>query len=133
MKVFVYGTLKPGEENYNFYCASQVVEAKKAYAWGELYHLPLGYPAMTAGKSKVIGFLLTFSNEEILASLDRLEDYSSQRSPENNEYERQKILVYDLSGEPLGEAWSYIMTTSKVKQLKGILVPSGWWSFNSNQ
>jgi gamma-glutamylcyclotransferase (GGCT)/AIG2-like uncharacterized protein YtfP len=133
LKVFVYGTLKPGEENYHCYCASHVIEAKKAYTWGRLYHLPLGYPAMTTGKSKVIGFLLTFSNQEILKSLDELEDYSSLRSPQDNEYERQKIPVYDLSGEPLDEAWSYVMTACKVKQLKGVLVPSGWWSFNSYQ
>jgi gamma-glutamylcyclotransferase (GGCT)/AIG2-like uncharacterized protein YtfP len=133
LKVFVYGTLKPGEKNYHPYCASQVIETKKAYTWGQLYHLPLGYPAMTTGKSKVMGFLLTFSNEEILESLDELEDYSSQRSPQDNEYERQKILVYDLTEEPLGEAWSYVMTLKKVEQLKGVLVPSGWWSINSDQ
>ncbi|MCU0537058.1 MAG: gamma-glutamylcyclotransferase [Hydrococcus sp. Prado102] len=132
MKVFVYGTLKPGEENYHYYC-DRVIEAKKAYTWGQLYHLPLGYPAMTTGNSKVIGFLLTFSNEAILESLDELEDYNSQRSPQDNEYERQKISVYDLCGEPLGEAWSYVMASYKVKQLQGTLVSSGWWSFNSYQ
>jgi gamma-glutamylcyclotransferase (GGCT)/AIG2-like uncharacterized protein YtfP len=128
LKLFVYGTLKPGEQNYHYFCASQVIEAKKAYAWGQLYHLPLGYPAMTVGKNKVMGFLLIFFNEEILKNLDELEDYNPQRSPQKNEYDRQKIPIYDLSGEPLGEAWSYIMTEQKVRQLKGILVPSGWWS-----
>jgi gamma-glutamylcyclotransferase (GGCT)/AIG2-like uncharacterized protein YtfP len=133
LKLFVYGTLKPGEQNYHYFCTSQVMEAKKAYVWGQLYHLPLGYPAMTIGKSKVMGFLLIFSNKEILKNLDELEDYNPQRSPQDNEYDRQKIPVYDLSGEPLGEAWSYIMTEQKVQQLKGILVPSGWWSINSYQ
>ncbi|AFY76804.1 MAG: gamma-glutamylcyclotransferase [Hydrococcus sp. C42_A2020_068] len=128
LKVFVYGTLKPGECNYQSYCADKVVEAKKAYTWGELYHLPLGYPALTQGNRKAIGFLLTFADEGVLERLDELEDYHPQRSPQENEYERHKLLVYDLSGEPLGEAWGYLMALEKVRQLGGVLVPSGWWT-----
>ncbi len=30
LRVFVYGTLKPGEANYQKYCAGKVVEAKRA-------------------------------------------------------------------------------------------------------
>lgn len=133
MKVFVYGTLKPGECNYQSYCADRVVEAIAAYTWGQLYHLPLGYPAFTSGSQKVKGFLLIFTDEEILESLDQLEDYHPQRSPQDNEYERQKIPVYDLCDKPLGEAWGYVMALEKVQQLGGVLVPSGWWIINSDQ
>ncbi|NET53980.1 MAG: gamma-glutamylcyclotransferase, partial [Merismopedia sp. SIO2A8] len=42
-KVFVYGTLKPGEVNYDQYCASKVVEEIRAIAFGELFDLPIGY------------------------------------------------------------------------------------------
>ena len=56
LRVFVYGTLKPGEANYEFYCGSEVVETKKAWTRGELYTLPQGYPAMTTGNDKVYGF-----------------------------------------------------------------------------
>lgn len=128
MKIFVYGTLKPGEANYPYYCEGKVIEAIKAYTWGKLFHLPLyGYPGMTVGDSKVKGFLLTFNDPAILANLDKLEDYDSQRSIEENEYQRQKISVYTLTGEPLGEAWGYVMSLAKVKQLNGVLVLSGWW------
>jgi gamma-glutamylcyclotransferase (GGCT)/AIG2-like uncharacterized protein YtfP len=133
LKVFVYGTLKPGECNYSYYCAKSVVEAIPAYTWGNLYHLPLGYPGMTLGNSKIAGFVLTFSNEKILASLDELEDYEPERSPQENEYQRQKILVYELSGKLLGEVWGYLMTSERVKQLEGIFVPSGWWTGNRSQ
>jgi gamma-glutamylcyclotransferase (GGCT)/AIG2-like uncharacterized protein YtfP len=132
-KVFVYGTLKPGECNYPYYCARSVVEAIQAYTWGNLYHLPLGYPGMTLGESKTFGFILTFANEEILASLDELEDYEPGRSPQENEYQRQKILVYELTGKPLDEVWGYLMTPEKVKQLEGVFMPSGWWMGNGSQ
>jgi gamma-glutamylcyclotransferase (GGCT)/AIG2-like uncharacterized protein YtfP len=127
LKVFVYGTLKPGECNYRRYCAGRVANAIESYTWGQLYHLAIGYPAMTPGNNKIIGFLLTFANEKILVSLDELEDYHPQRSRQDNEYQRQKIPVYKLSGEPLGEAWGYLMAPKKVEQFGGILVPSGCW------
>lgn len=125
MKVFVYGTLKPGESNYH-YCAGAIAQTH-AYTWGRLFHLPLGYPGMTTGTYKVRGVLFTFTDETILKSLDKLEDYHPQRSPQDNEYQRTKILVYSLADEALGEAWSYLMTDNKVKQLGGIFLPSGWW------
>jgi gamma-glutamylcyclotransferase (GGCT)/AIG2-like uncharacterized protein YtfP len=128
LKIFVYGTLKPGEYNYQYYCAGKVVEAIKAYTWGQLYHLTLGYPALTTGNDKVTGFLLTFADKEILKSLDELEDYCPQRSPQENEYQRQKIPVYDLAGQSLGKAWGYVMALEKVQQFGGVLVPSGWWT-----
>ncbi|MBR8828264.1 MAG: gamma-glutamylcyclotransferase [Gomphosphaeria aponina SAG 52.96 = DSM 107014] len=128
LKVFVYGTLKPGEANYPPYCAGKVIYSTKAYTRGKLYHLPsLGYPAMTEGEEKVEGFLLTFADSSVLANLDQLEDYDPQRHPSENEYYRQKILVYDPAGKYLAPGWSYFMTTEKVQQLGGIWLPSGCW------
>lgn len=41
VKVFVYGTLKPGESNYQRYCdRSSVVESQRAIALGQLFALP---------------------------------------------------------------------------------------------
>lgn len=128
MNVFVYGTLKPGEINYQLYCADKVIQTTSAYTWGNLYHLNLGYPGMTLGNNKVEGVLLTFADESILDHLDRLEDYQPQRSPHANEYNRQRIPVYDLSGNSLGQAWGYVMSVEKVRQYAGIAISSGWWS-----
>jgi gamma-glutamylcyclotransferase (GGCT)/AIG2-like uncharacterized protein YtfP len=133
IKVFVYGTLKPGEANYHLYCAGKVVEEKRAITYGQLFDLPLGYPAMTPGESLVQGFLLTFADLGILSALDELEDYDSSRTPEKNEYYRQQIETYDLSEQALGLAWVYLMTTDQVQRLKGVLIPSGWWSGYVNQ
>jgi gamma-glutamylcyclotransferase (GGCT)/AIG2-like uncharacterized protein YtfP len=124
IKVFVYGTLKPGEANYENYCAGKVIEEIEAYTWGELYHLSLGYPAMTEGTSKVKGILFTFADAAILNSLDQLEDYNETRSPELNEYYRQEIPIYHVSGQSLGKAWGYLMTKTKVQQFEGVLLTS---------
>jgi gamma-glutamylcyclotransferase (GGCT)/AIG2-like uncharacterized protein YtfP len=128
LKVFVYGTLKPGECNYLRYCAGIVVEEKCAIAQGLLFSLPFGYPAMTPGNSLVKGFVLSFSTYEILHQLDWLEDYDPQRPTTQNEYYRQLIDIYDTAKQPLGTAWAYLMTLEQVKAYQGILLPNGWWS-----
>lgn len=128
IKVFVYGTLKPGEPNYQQFCADYVVAAQEAIAVGQLFDLPLGYPAMTPGHLKVYGVLLSFANPEILQQLDWLEDYDPQRAIAENEYYRQRIEVYDTFLAPLGNAWTYLMALEQVRAFGGILLPDGWWS-----
>jgi gamma-glutamylcyclotransferase (GGCT)/AIG2-like uncharacterized protein YtfP len=63
--VFVYGTLKPGENNYQIYCAGKVLAEQRAIAFGRLFSLPAGYPAMTPGDCPVHGFLLSFANSTV--------------------------------------------------------------------
>jgi gamma-glutamylcyclotransferase (GGCT)/AIG2-like uncharacterized protein YtfP len=128
LKVFVYGTLKPGEVNYQRYCAGKVVEEKRALALGQLFDLPLGYPAMTPGESPVQGFVLTFTDPTLLSVLDKLEDYEPHRALEENEYYRQQIKTYDLEGQTLGLAWAYLMTAEQVQRFQGVPILSGWWS-----
>jgi gamma-glutamylcyclotransferase (GGCT)/AIG2-like uncharacterized protein YtfP len=128
LKVFVYGTLKPGESNYQYYCRGKSIEEIAAYTFGNLYNLSLGYPAMTEGNNRVQGYLLSFSDTDILNSLDRLEDYHPNRSFDLNEYYRREINVYLSSGELLATAWSYFMSEAKIKQFKGIFLPSGCWT-----
>ncbi|MGF1478065.1 MAG: gamma-glutamylcyclotransferase [Cyanophyceae cyanobacterium] len=125
--MFTYGTLKPGEINHRL-CAGQVLEAVRSYTWGELFTLPLGYPAMIPGNSRVEGFLLVFPDPSILTVLDELEDYQPNRPPQENEYYRQKRAIYTPAGEPLGTAWAYLMAWEMVQQLGGVLLPSGWWT-----
>ncbi len=128
LKIFVYGTLKPGEVNYQRYCAGKVVEEKRVIALGQLFDLPLGYPAMTPGESPVQGFVLTFTDPTLLSLLDKLEDYEPQRALEENEYYRQQIETYDFEGQTLGLAWAYLMTSEQVQRFQGVPILSGWWS-----
>ncbi|WP_236738930.1 gamma-glutamylcyclotransferase family protein [Chroogloeocystis siderophila] len=126
--VFVYGTLKPGETNYQRYCADKVLTVKPAIAFGQLYHLPFGYPAMTAGENRVQGFVLSFADAEILTHLDLLEDYNPHRPIKENEYYRQQIDTYNLDLTFLTSAWAYFMTLKQVDHFGANLLPDGWWS-----
>ncbi|MBE8991480.1 gamma-glutamylcyclotransferase family protein [Nostoc sp. LEGE 12450] len=128
VRVFVYGTLKPGEANYKKYCAGKVVDVKKAFVEGKLFALPMGYPAMTLGNSKVYGYLLSFPNPRILNELDVLENYQPSRQPAENLYNRQIIEVYEPQSLSLGWALVYLMTLEQVEQLGGFLQSDGWWS-----
>ena len=127
LRVFVYGSLKPGEVNYLRYCEGKVLEEKPAIAFGKLFDLPLGYPAMTPGESLVHGFLLTFTDSTILSILDELEDYNPNRILEENEYYRQEIEIYDLDRKSLGFAWVYLMTFAQIQRLCGVIISSVNW------
>ncbi|PSB08764.1 hypothetical protein C7B62_15475 [Pleurocapsa sp. CCALA 161] len=126
--VFVYGTLKPGEANFAAYCEEKVVAQTPAYTWGDLYALPVGYPAMTEGNSKVQGILLSFNDPQILESLDRLEGYQSQRAAHLNEYYRASVMVYSFDDRPINQAWAYYMTLAQVIQYGGIKLTSNSWT-----
>ncbi|MEH1870870.1 gamma-glutamylcyclotransferase family protein [Nostoc sp.] len=128
VRVFVYGTLKPGEANYKKYCAGKVVNFERAFVQGKLFALPMGYPAMTLGDSQVHGYLLSFSNPKILNELDVLEDYQPNRQPPENLYNRQLIEVYQPQSLSYSWAWVYLMALEQVDQSGGFLQPEGWWS-----
>ena len=126
--VFVYGTLKPGEANYSSYCKAKVVAQIPSYTLGNLYTLPMGYPAMTVGQNRVYGVLLRFDDSQILASLDLLEDYQEDRTPDLNEYYRSLTPIYSLDDRLIGRAWAYLMTRDRVMQYGGVKIASGCWS-----
>lgn len=130
LKVFVYGTLKPGEANYHRYCHPWVIEARPAIVYGRLYHLPLSYPALTSGNLPVQGFLLSFKETAILADLDELEDYQADRPLEMNEYFRIQTEIFEAAPDrqPLGAAWVYQMRLDLIEQLGGVWLPSGQWT-----
>lgn len=126
--VFVYGTLKPGESNYQRYCEGRVIAIRPALAHGQLFNLSPGYPGMVKAEGIVQGVILSFSDPNIFLDLDQLEDYQPQRPPEQNEYQRQQIPVYDLNHQPLGLVWVYLMDIKKVQSYSGVLIPDGCWT-----
>lgn len=132
LHVFVYGTLKPGEGNFDRYCGDRVITSHRAYIDGELYHFPsLGYPGAIYGTRQVQGFVLTFADADILTDLDELEDYAPAREPAANDYTRQLVTTYTPDGLPDRLAWAYLMTPDRIPQWGGILVPDGWWTSSS--
>ena len=126
--VFVYGTLKPGEVNHARYCSGAV--AQPAIAYGQLYALPAGYPAMTetVKGGPVYGYLLRFYDPARLKHLDALEDYHPKRPKEENEYYRRRRSIFTVAGEPIGSAWIYFMTPQRVHRMGGIALPQGRWT-----
>ncbi|BFM41011.1 gamma-glutamylcyclotransferase [Synechocystis sp. LKSZ1] len=130
LRVFVYGTLKPGEINYQRYCTGHVTAAIPAYTQGRLYHLNLGYPALAVGNDRVYGYCLSFTDDHILVALDQLEDYQSRRGPQDNEYNRIRQVVYDMQGDSLGLVWLYQMEMARIQAYQGDYLPGGQWSPN---
>lgn len=128
-KVFVYGTLKPGECNYQRYCDGKIVNAEEAIVHGQLFHLSRrGYPGMTAGSGTIRGFVLSFSDPTLLQILDDLEDYDPDRPKEANEYHRQHIEAFNVAGESIGLVWVYLMEPQQIQLMGGEFLPEGVWS-----
>lgn len=128
IKVFVYGTLKPGGKYYKIFCEGKTIEEQECWAKGRLFALPIGYPAMIAGNDQVYGYLLSFASFKDLENLDKLEGYSGIPNSPLNEYDRAKIVVYDKANQVIDEVWSYFMTEEKVKILNGVYLPCGVWN-----
>ncbi len=128
IQVFVYGTLKPGEINYQLLCQDVVLANHRAIARGHLYYLPpLGYPGMTKANGWVEGALLVFPDESIFERLDPLEDYQAGREATANEYNRQIIDIFHPDQTPFTQAWAYFMSPAKIKFYQGIFLPAGIW------
>lgn len=130
LRVFVYGTLKPGEANYDRYCRELVLKSEAALVFGQLYALPLGYPAMTPGNSLVQGYLLSFNDPTVLRQLDELEGYDSSRpidQIEQTEYIRIQVEAFRPDYQSLGQVWVYQMQLEQVQKLKGVYLPQGNW------
>ena len=126
LKVFVYGTLKPGYENHNRYCRDRLQQTQPAQVKGELYSLSAGYPGMAKGQQWVHGYLLTLREDgQTLTDLDALEDYSP--GDPNSLYQRELADIFTPDEQSLGQAWTYFMAIATIRSMDGIFIPSGHW------
>ena len=141
LRVFVYGTLKPGGKYYEQYCDG-VESAIASQVPGQIFDFPeLGFPGMVGSKEDdgdwVQGYLLRFVGgpercAQTLRRLDALEEYVEGRSPDENDYERYWRPVYRVNGSTekkvvLDWAWLYEMKLSRVQAWGGVRVESGNW------
>lgn len=126
-RVFVYGTLKPGGYYWARFCEGRVSEAVEAKVRGNLYALPMGYPALAKGDGWAQGYLLTLHDEAVLAGFDMLEDYDPDRAPSENEYQRVEVSVYSNEDDAIGTAWTYIMDLDRINELHGVIIANGEW------
>lgn len=125
--IFVYGTLKPGEQAFEQWCAPHAIDPQPALAQGRLYHLPVGYPAMTLETGWVQGVALRLTSQAALQRLDDFEDFFPDR-PLESLYQRLHQTIYTLNRQPLTTAWTYVMARSQVERWGGIWLPMGVWS-----
>jgi len=65
LAVFVYGTLKRGEENHDAFCAG-VHEAVDAVTRGRLFHLPAGYPALAIRPDDVLAHAIGDATRDLV-------------------------------------------------------------------
>jgi gamma-glutamylcyclotransferase (GGCT)/AIG2-like uncharacterized protein YtfP len=138
--IFVYGTLQPGYSPYATYCQPHPHQTQSAIVYGQLYHLPLGYPALVVGGDRPVhGYCLRFADPNILTILDDYEQHDSialratypqldaDRAMADLAYDRQLITSFTPDGQPLGSIWVYTMTIAQITQLQGQFLPQGQW------
>lgn len=115
LPVFVYGTLRPGENNYPHYLASRTAAELSGTVAGELFLVSDGgYPYLAPGKGRVHGELMELLPHlygTTLASLDALEEYDP-RDERHSVYLRRTTSVRLADGsERL--AWVYYWNGSE--------------------
>lgn len=123
-RVFVYGTLMKGFENYKRYLEGRINRITPGRIRGLLYHLPEGYPALLPGNELIEGEIMEPVDENLLKTLDRLEDYDEGSS--NNLYVREIRSISTEDGEAMN-CWVYIYVDERYAKEHGILVPDGNW------
>lgn len=128
LQVFVYGTLKPGGRYWPRFCEGKVSNLVAAKVRGQLFDLPVGYPALVAGGDDwAWGCVLSFRREADFAEVDRLEGFDPWGPPAENEYQRIKVETFTSEGEALGPVWTYVMDNAKVHRLGGARIEDGDW------
>jgi len=124
IKVFVYGTLMPGEGRWN-QLERDVMGITRACVTGELYDLG-SFPALCLdGKNVVSGYVVDLPID-MLAILDSLEGYRSCRSAENL-YDRRNVFAKTPHGDTFS-CYAYTMDKQKIiNKYKGSYIASANW------
>jgi len=127
---FVYGTLRPGEHNHDLFLRGRTASEEPGRLAGAVLYEGPGYPyAVEESGGTVHGELVTArpeAYEELLAALDRLEDYAP--GDPRNLYERVARRVTRADGT-LVRAWVYVAAPTVTARLRatGKLIEGGDW------
>ncbi|MBW4082054.1 gamma-glutamylcyclotransferase [Paenibacillus sp. S150] len=116
--VFVYGTLRQGEQYHHLLGGSGLFSAQ-AQVKGRLEDTGLGYPVLIEGEGRVAGELYEIT-EAVLKRLDELEDYYGP-DDERNEYERIRAEASTDNGKV--ESWLYVYRHAR----RHNAIPEGDW------
>ncbi|MDM5334120.1 gamma-glutamylcyclotransferase family protein [Ureibacillus composti] len=119
-KIFVYGTLRNGEENAHL-LNNAICLDKNCWTYGLLYDTGCGYPAIAPSTTyKTYGELYLVTDYE-LKLLDELEDYEEDGT--DNLYDRVEQEIFTSNGE---STTAYVYVANK-EELKVKDIPSGDW------
>lgn len=126
LPVFVYGTLRPGEENYPTHLNGRTEQILPATIRGRLFYVADGgYPYLEPGEGIVRGELVYLDPdryEQTLRRLDELEEYDPG-DEEHSVYLRRRAEV-TLSGGTTVAAWTYYWNWP---QFRGEFIAGGDW------
>ncbi len=101
MKIFVYGTLREGQYNYDKYFKGHVLHKEEGYVKGSLYTIKgVVYPALIDGDDMVLGEILTLNEHVCMQDVDEMERYYGEGCIEN-EYNKIPCMIYDKDLNPL--------------------------------
>ena len=123
--LFVYGTLKRGEPNFERY-VPDALTIEEAEIPGRLYHLPAGYPGLLLGGDEMAhGEAMTFVDLPAkLRAVDPLETCDPAR-PETSLYQRDVYTIYLKPARRPVPAWVYVYAQPLPAGAR--LVPGGNW------
>lgn len=126
--MFVYGTLRPGGFYWDDYCRGRARVVSAARIRGDLFDLPVGYPAAwLEGGGWVRGDVLELDGPGALRRIDGLEGFDPEGPPERNEYDRRRVEAFDSEGGALGPVWAYGMSRERIRAMGGVRIESGAW------
>ncbi|MGD1223202.1 MULTISPECIES: gamma-glutamylcyclotransferase family protein [Streptomyces] len=128
---FVYGTLRPGEHNHDRFLRGRTQSEEPVRMRGVVLYDGPGYPyAVEEAGGVVSGELVTAlpqEYEELLAALDRLEEYAP--GDPRNLYERVARDVVRADGTAGLRAWVYVAAPAVAARLRarGTRITGGDW------
>lgn len=124
-KVFVYGTLKQGKGNHQWYLTDSNFLGSGSIEGYDLYDLgpfPAIVPQLNPDNSKVYGELYEVTND-VLAGLNGLEGYR-EHAPDTGLYDRADVIVTMQNGEETHDALVYFMRAAPES---GVKLDEGVW------
>ena len=125
LPLFVYGTLRRGQENYWLMRGNTVSEVSATIEQMALYSLR-AYPMMVEGEGTVCGELITFHPRvysRLLADLDQLEGYYPDR---DSRFRRVERCIRTASGSEL-LAWVYLGNPRVLADEPHVAIQHGDW------
>jgi gamma-glutamylcyclotransferase (GGCT)/AIG2-like uncharacterized protein YtfP len=128
---FVYGTLRPGEPNHDLFLRGRTASEEPARLPGAALYDGPGYPyAVERPGDEIRGELVTARPEsyaELLAALDRLEEYTP--GDPRNLYERAARNVIRTTDGTTTLAWVYLAAPPVAARLRaeGKPIEGGDW------